>query len=120
MKSKYQGNIGFEGRVFLTEAEHSTYLRRLPSRVNHKHRKELCEVCHKPAAPGNPLETSHVIPFAVGVVQFKLTPEFLDGAHNLKTAHKKMCNKAVEVDKEGAKKIIADYITNQLTNDKLR
>lgn len=57
---------GFDGRVFLTEAEHETYMRRMPVRYV-KHKEEaVCCVCGLPGTATNPLENAHRIPFGLG------------------------------------------------------
>lgn len=88
---------GFDGRVFLTDAEHETYMRRMPVRYV-KHRKALvCCVCGLPGTATNPLENAHRIPFSLGVRKFKLTPDYLDSTENIVTAHRAVCNKACEM-----------------------
>lgn len=88
---------GFDGRVFLTEAEHETYLRRMPVRFV-KHKKDaICCVCGLPGTAKNPLENAHRIPFGVGVRKFKLTPDYLDTKENIVTAHKAVCNRSSEL-----------------------
>ena len=88
---------GFNGRIFLTREEHATYLRRMPVRfVRHK-KEEVCSVCGEPEKEDNRFENSHVIPFRIGVVALALTPDFLDEKENIRTAHKRKCNRAVEL-----------------------
>lgn len=88
---------GFDGRVFLTDAEHETYMRRMPVRYV-KHKKALvCCVCGLPGTATNPLENAHRIPFCLGVRKFKLTPDYLDSTENIVTAHRAVCNKACEM-----------------------
>ncbi len=91
---------GFDGRVFLADAEHETYMRRMPVRyVKHK-KAALCCVCGLPGTATNPLENAHRVPFGVGVRRFRLTPDYLDSAENIVTAHKARCNKACELSEE--------------------
>lgn len=90
-------NVGFGGRIFLTDAEHETYLRRAPVRYTRKPKDHLCCVCGLPASESNPLENAHKIPFGIGVRLFKLTPDYLDSSENLVTAHRKTCNKQSEL-----------------------
>jgi len=92
-----KNNIGFNGRVFLTDAEWQTYMRRMPVRYIRKPHGEACTLCGLPASGDNPLEHSHRIPFKLGIVMFHLTPEYLDGEHNIVSAHKRTCNKGVEM-----------------------
>ena len=88
---------GFDGRVFLTDAEHETYMRRMPVRyVRHK-KAAMCCVCGLSGTVANPLENAHRIPFGLGVRKFKLTPDYLDSAENIVTAHRAICNKACEM-----------------------
>ena len=91
---------GFEGRVVLTDAEHETYMRRMPVRYV-KHKKALvCCVCGLPGTATNPLENAHRIPFCLGVRKFKLTPDYLDSTENIVTAHLAVCNKSCELSED--------------------
>ena len=94
-----QTNIGFDGRKFLTDAEHQTYLRRMPVRyVNNKLKGvDVCYVCGDIAQENNPLQVAHKVPFGVGIIKYRLTPEWLDSEHNLVKAHRKICNKLAEL-----------------------
>lgn len=96
------GNLGFDGRVFLTDAEHQTYLRRRPVRYVRKviPASDSCSVCGEDGSVENPLQVAHVVPFSLGVVRFKLTPEWLDSPANLRWAHRRVCNKAAELSVE--------------------
>jgi hypothetical protein len=94
------GWLGFDGRVFLTKEEHDAYCRRLPVRYAARNLKiisGICSVCGKPATPDNPLQAAHLIPFGAGIIQFWLTPEWLDGPENLTWAHRVKCNKLAEI-----------------------
>ena len=94
---------GFEGRKFLTDAEHTIYCRRLPVRYAAKSagpKPEVCGVCGGPATPGNPLQAAHRIPFNTGIIQYRLTPDWLDRPENLVWAHRQVCNKKVEMSVE--------------------
>ena len=93
------GNLGFDGRVFLTDAEHQTYLRRKPVRFVRKviAASNSCSVCGEDGSRENPLQVAHIVPFGLGVVHFKLTPEWLDSPANLRWAHRRVCNKAAEL-----------------------
>jgi len=71
---------GFDSRIFLTDAEHATYLRRMPVRYLHYKRKTLCEVCGLPGTTDNPLQLAHIIGFSYGIRELKLTPDYLDKA----------------------------------------
>lgn len=55
-------------------------------------------LCKKPPTKDNPLEHSHKIPFLKGVREFGFTPDYLDGPDNIVSAHKRKCNKHVEMD----------------------
>jgi hypothetical protein len=89
--------MGFDGRIFLHDYEHETYLRRMPVRYIRHKLPDCCAVCGKPSEIGNPLQASHLIPFIKGVRQFKLTPEFLDRKENIVSAHRLACNKSAEL-----------------------
>src|SRR5438093_664808 len=95
-------NIGFGERRFLTEAEWLTYLRRMPVRYIRSPKQERCQYpgCRFGGLAGdasNPLQNAHVIGFGVGVVYLALTPDYLDSAENIVTAHRKTCNKGLEL-----------------------
>jgi hypothetical protein len=55
-----------------------------------------------PVSLDNPLQSAHVIGFDVGVIDLGLTPEFLDSEENIVTAHRRTCNKKVELDLQGS------------------
>ncbi|WP_231637072.1 hypothetical protein [Microbacterium sp. No. 7] len=65
-----RGNVGFDGRVFLTDAEHQTYLRRRPVRYVRKviAASNSCSVCGEDGSAENPLQVAHIVPFGLGVV----------------------------------------------------
>ena len=48
------------------------------SQIYKKRKKQICEVCFQPPTKDNPLESSHIIGFKIGIVNFVLTPDFLD------------------------------------------
>lgn len=104
------GNLGFDGRVFLTDAEHQTYLRRRPVRYVRKKiaASDACSVCGEGGSVENPLQVAHIVPFGLGVVHFKLTPEWLDSAGNLRWAHRRVCNKAAELTLEEAHALLIE------------
>ena len=87
----------FDGRKFLFNYEYETYMRRMPVRYLKHLKNSVCSVCDMPAEPDNPLENSHLIPFSVGIRIYRLTPDYLDGKHNIVTAHRRSCNKSVEL-----------------------
>lgn len=99
LKPRRPGNFGFDGRVFLSEAEHQTYLRRRPVRYVRTviPVADSCSVCGEGGLVENPLQVAHIVPFGLGVVHFKLTPEWLDSPANLRWAHRRVCNKAAEL-----------------------
>jgi hypothetical protein len=79
------------GAKFLTDAEHTVYCRRLPVRYAAKSagpKPEVCGVCGSPATPGNPLQAARRIPFNTGIIQYRLTPDWLDRSENLVWAHR--------------------------------
>mgnify|MGYP001597200825 CR=1 FL=1 len=94
---------GFDGRVFLTNEEHATYCRRAPVRYaarNAGPQPAVCQICKMPPEPRNPLEAAHRVPFTEGVIVHRLTPDWLDGAHNLVWAHRKLCNTAASLTRD--------------------
>ena len=88
---------GFDGRVFLTEDEHKTYLRRMPVRYTSKKKAAVCFICGEAATVDRPFENAHRVPFGVGVKLFRFTPDYLDSPENLVTAHRGLCNKRSEL-----------------------
>ena len=100
---------GFDNRVFLTEEEYRTYKRRMPVRyIKHK-KQNLCCVCGEEGTTSKPLENAHILGFRYGILDLRLTPDFLDRPENIKTAHRGRCNAAVELDLEQAKASIPTY-----------
>lgn len=90
-------NIGFDGRMFLTEAEWLTYCRRKPVRYIRTPKTEVCQVDGLAGSADNPLQNAHIIGFDVGVIDLGLTPGFLDSEKNIITAHRQTCNKQSEL-----------------------
>lgn len=89
---------GFDGRIFLTETEWKTYRRRQAVRFTDQSLKAAkCGVCGRPTTKKNPLQLAHRIGFYHGVHFLGLTPDYLDGPANLGTAHRKNCNKKMEL-----------------------
>ena len=88
---------GFDGRIFLTEAEYQTYLRRMPVRYIRKKHAPVCAVCGLPGTTDNPLQHSHLIGFHRGITRFGLTPDYLDGHNNIVSAHRTTCNAKAEM-----------------------
>lgn len=99
--------MSFEGRIYLHDYEHQTYLRRMPVRFIRHRIGETCHVCGGHGTTDNPLQKAHLIPFALGIRKFKLTPDFLDRAENIVAAHRDRCNKSAELSEEQ----IADYLS---------
>lgn len=91
---------GFGDRAWLTPDEWVTYRRRWPVRYPKALKQELidlrgevCVVCGKgPLGEANPLQIAHRVPFASGVVDWGLTPDWLDQLYNTDLAHTKGCN----------------------------
>jgi hypothetical protein len=94
--SRIKRNIGFDGRVFLTQEEWLTYCRRKPVRYIRYPKTLVCQVCGNPPLNNNPLQSAHIIGFDLGIIELGLTPEFLDSDKNIMTAHRNTCNKKVE------------------------
>ena len=91
------GNLGFDGRMFLHESEWLTYCRRKPVRYTHKQKAAACEVCGLAESPENKFQNAHLIGFEFGVIHLGLTPQFLDDDANILTAHTKKCNRKAEL-----------------------
>ena len=94
--------MGFDGRMFLDEAEWRTYCRRKPVRYIRRPRATVCQVCGLPGSSENPLQSAHVVGFDVGVIDLGITPEFLDSETNIVSAHRRTCNKQSELDLQGS------------------
>ena len=96
---------GFGGRAWLTEAEWETYRRRVAVRYPQNLRPqvaerdgEACSVCGRFGdLDGKPIQLAHRVPFKIGVVDWGLTPDWLDGVDNLCLAHQGACNDQAEV-----------------------
>lgn len=108
---------GFGNRVWLTSEQWETYRRCAPVRYVRKalekalkkKDKNVCAVCHEKSDPIS-LTASHIIPFQAGIVDWGLTPDWLNSISNLKLAHKKTCNKAVSLSpNEVAEKLVNAY-----------
>jgi hypothetical protein len=100
MKKRTDYEKGFNGETFLTNNEWQTYLKRKPVRFISKKTDPVCSVCGKEGTKKNPLQNAHKISFHIGIVWLALTPDFLDNDNNIVTAHKKKCNKSVELNLE--------------------
>lgn len=97
-----QRNAGFDGRLFLDEAEWLTYRRRKPVRYIRRTQERICRVCGLSGSHDNPLQSAHIIGFDLGVIELGMTPEFLDSSQNIVTAHRRICNKKSELDLQAA------------------
>ena len=100
--------------MFLYEAEWSTYCRRKPVRYIRTDKTSTCQVCGQPGSAENPLQNAHIIGFDVGVIDLGLTPEFLDSDKNIVTAHRRTCNKRVELDLQGSMDRLRDLGVREL------
>lgn len=96
---------GFGNRVWLTEAEWETYRRRVAVRYPQKLRPQVvardgesCSICGATSEDvGRPIELAHRVPFKLGVVDWGLSPDWLDGVANLCLAHRGACNDSAEL-----------------------
>lgn len=96
---------GFGDRVWLTEAEWETYRRRVAVRYPQRSRSnvvardgETCSICGGSARdPQRPIQLAHRVPFKLGVVDWGLSPDWLDGVENLCLAHRGACNDSAEL-----------------------
>ncbi len=123
---KYVNSAGtfgdFGERVFLTPSEWHTYVKNRPVRYCHIKRKSHCEVCGEAITKDRPGERAHKIPFAYGVTQLGLTPDFVNRPDNFLTAHRGACNHAAELDLWGifdrlaaaGVKHLPDYLPEQM------
>lgn len=99
----------FDDRVFLLPHEHETYMRRMPVRYIKFPLAKTCTVCGKPGTANDPLQRAHLIPFGLGIREFKLTPDFLDSPENIVSAHRSVCNKAAELSRSEIEAKIQQY-----------
>lgn len=95
----------FQGRAWLTLEEWETYRRRPPVRYPTEIKKELikdfgytCQVCGAENVPEKELQIAHHLAFTTGVVDWGLTPEWLDSKWNVCLAHKVSCNNQFGLD----------------------
>ena len=105
--------LGFDNRMFLTPEEHLVYKRRPPVRYSARGmngHNGICEVCGESFTDNNPAQVSHRIPFTKGVIGFGLTPDWLDSTQNLRWAHRKGCNKLVELSDAQIKQYLVDVL----------
>jgi hypothetical protein len=109
-----QRNVGFDGRMFLDEAEWLTYCRRKPVRYIRRARADRCSICGSNNSSVNPLQSAHRIGFGMGVIDLALTPEFLDSEENILTACRRECNKRSELDLPGAMKRLRELGVKEL------
>lgn len=95
---------GFGARVWLTPAEWDTYRRRVAVRYTGSRRPavlerdgEMCSVCGESASEGATLQLAHRVPFKLGVVDWGLTPDWLDSVENRCFTHRVGCNDRAEL-----------------------
>lgn len=81
----------------------------MPVRYVKRKKASACCICGLPATIDSPLENAHVIGFRVGVVKFKLTPDYLDRPENIKTAHRGKCNASVELSVTQVAELLPKY-----------
>lgn len=98
--------MSFDGRIRLLDSEYETYMRRMPVRYIKHPMGRLCSVCGLPATDANPLQRAHLIPFSIGIRKYRLTPDYLDRAENIVTAHRMECNKLAELSAEEIQQIL--------------
>ena len=94
---------GYGDRVWLTPDEWETYRRRPPVRYNAallKKARLRGDACAHCGTSDGTLQLAHRVPFIVGVIQWGLTPDWLDRPENLAMAHRGSCNNALELDDE--------------------
>lgn len=99
-----KGNIGFDDRTWLTVEEWQTYRKRLPVRYLSRIKplilqrdQGLCSYCQLSESEDRPMQLAHRIGFHVGVLQWGLTPDWLDHPENITLAHRGLCNNSMEL-----------------------
>lgn len=104
---------GFDGRTFLTEAEWRAYVRRPPVRFPRRDQPialdSVCAVCNGHVEVHSPLQLAHRIPFIRGVCLLAVTPDFLDSPTNLVIAHRRHCNKMIELPLVGSLRLLREW-----------
>lgn len=70
----------------------------------------VCAVCDDPPTSDNPLQVCHRIPFGEGIRRWRLTPDWLDRPDNLRWAHRKRCNKLVELPQLAAGELVRTLV----------
>lgn len=96
---------GYGGRAWLSLTEWETYRRRVAVRYPQKTRAqvvardgEFCSICGGDDDSGTrPIQLAHRVPFKLGVVDWGLSPDWLDGLENLCLAHRGACNDEAEL-----------------------
>ncbi|MGO1312881.1 MAG: hypothetical protein ACTMKW_10060 [Brevibacterium aurantiacum] len=60
---------------------------------------ERCSICggERDDSGTRPIQLAHRVPFKLGVVDWGLTPDWLDGVDNLCLAHRGACNDEAEL-----------------------
>ncbi|MDY3128089.1 MAG: hypothetical protein SOW59_08225 [Corynebacterium sp.] len=94
----------FDGAIWLTPEQWDTYRRCPPVRYVRQtllssiasDSQETCGVCLT-KAPLSELQVAHRVGFTVGVIDWGLTPDWLNQSDNLMIAHRKVCNSAFEL-----------------------
>lgn len=93
---------GFNGRAWLSVPEWQTYRRRVAVRYLRTIMDQIiardgnvCHICGQ--TKDIPLQLAHKVPFKIGVVDWGLTPDWLDGIDNLCLAHRGACNDRAEI-----------------------
>lgn len=108
---------GFGGRAWLTVEEWETYRRRAAVRYPQKLRAEVikrdgetCCICG--SVNGKPIQLAHHVPFKMGLIDFGLTPEWLDSIDNLRLAHQGSCNDLAECKSEEVPQLLVSLGLN--------
>lgn len=92
--------------MWLSVAEWETYRRRVAVRYPQKTRAqvitrdgECCSICGGDGDDSGtrPIQLAHRVPFKLGVVDWGLSPDWLDGVDNLCLAHRGACNDEAEL-----------------------
>lgn len=99
---------GYGDRVWLSVEEWQTYRKRVAVRYPQKSRPDVeardgdhCSVCGKRDDEGERrIQLAHRVPFRIGVVDWGLTPDWLDDVNNLCLAHQGACNNKAEIRKK--------------------
>lgn len=94
-------NIKYDDSFWLSTSDWMAYRKRVPVRYPQRSRPLVERLygssCFYCGGSGGELQLSHMIPFRIGVIDFGISPEWLDRVDNLRLAHRGSCNNSIEL-----------------------